>query len=139
MELVELAYAVSVFGAHATACARGQLPDFDLRAAQRGAQVLGKGVVFARQNVVIGDTRSWLPAAPALPDRPDRPDRPGLPALPSLPALRDIPRAGERIAAGQPVCTVFASGDDMAGCHAALVERARHVYAALAAWDREVA
>ncbi len=30
MELVELAYGVSVFGAHAAACAHGQLPDFDL-------------------------------------------------------------------------------------------------------------
>jgi uncharacterized protein len=121
MELVELAYGISVFGAHAAACARGQLPDFDLSAAGCGAQVLGKAVVFARQDVVIGDTSAWLPAAPAPP------------------ALRDIPRAGERIAGGRPVCTVFASGDGVAECHAALVERARQVYAALAAWDREVA
>jgi predicted ATP-grasp superfamily ATP-dependent carboligase len=118
MELVELAYGVSVFGAHAAACAGGQLPDFDLCTARRGAPVLGKAIVFARQDVVIGDTSAWLPA---------------------VPARRDIPRAGERIAAGQPVCTVFANGDGMAECHAALVERARHVHAALAAWDREVA
>jgi predicted ATP-grasp superfamily ATP-dependent carboligase len=70
---------------------------------------------------------------------PGPPARPTLPARPALPALRDIPKAGEHIAAGQPVCTVFASGDGVAECHAALVERARHVYAALAAWDREVA
>jgi uncharacterized protein len=128
MELVELAYGVSVFGAHAGACTRGQLPDFELRAAQRGAtHVLGKAVVFARQDVVIGDTSAWLTTVP----RP--------PALPAVPALRDIPRAGEHIAAGRPVCTVFASGDGVAECHAALVERARHVYAVLAAWDREVA
>jgi uncharacterized protein len=124
MELVELAYGVSVFGAHAAACAHGQLPDFDLCAAQRRAHVLGKAVVFARQDVVVGDTSAWLPA---------------LPAPPALPALRDIPGAGEHIAAGRPVCTVFASGDDAAECHAALVERARHVYATLAAWEREVA
>jgi predicted ATP-grasp superfamily ATP-dependent carboligase len=130
MELVELAYGVSVFGAHATACARGQLPDFDLCAARRGAPVLGKAIVFARQDVVIGDTSAWLPAVPVLP---------ALPGPPAVPAPRDIPRAGERIAAGQPVCTVFASADGVAECHAALVERARHVYAALAAWDREVA
>ena len=80
MELVELAYGISVFGAHAAACARGQLPDFDLCAAGRGAQVLGKAVVFARQDVVIGDTSAWLPALPAppalpCPARPARPER----------------------------------------------------------------
>ena len=133
MELVELAYGVSVFGAHATACARGELPDFDLCAARRGAPVLGKAIVFARRDVVIGDTSAWLPAVPVSPALP------ALPGPPAVPAPRDIPRAGERIAAGQPVCTVFASGDGVAECHAALVERARHVYAALAAWDREVA
>lgn len=130
MELVELAYGVSVFGAHAAACARGQLPDFDLSAARRGARVVGKAVVFARRDVVVGDTRGWLPAPPAWPAPP---------GPPALPALRDIPRAGERIAAGQPVCTVFASGNGIAECHAALVERAREVYAALAAWEQEVA
>jgi uncharacterized protein len=142
MELVELAYGVSVFGAHANACAHGQLPDFDLRSAQRRARVPGKAVVFARQDVVIGDTSAWLPAVPDSPDLPDPPDLPDLRDLPdpaALPDLRDIPKAGERIAAGQPVCTVFASGDSVAACHAALVERARHVYAALAAWNKEVA
>jgi predicted ATP-grasp superfamily ATP-dependent carboligase len=133
MELAELAYGVSVFGAHAAACAHGQLPDFDLCSARRRAHVLGKAVVFARQDVVIGDTSAWLPAVPGRPAPPD------LPGPPALPALRDIPRAGERIAVGQPVCTVFASGDSVAECHAVLLERARDVYAALAAWDREVA
>jgi hypothetical protein len=130
MELVELAYGVSVFGAHAAACVGGQLPDFDLCAARHGAPVLGKAIVFARQDVVIGDTSAWLRAVPALP---------ALPGPPAVPVRRDIPRAGERIAAGQPVCTVFAGGDGVAECHAALVERARHVYAALAVWGREVA
>jgi predicted ATP-grasp superfamily ATP-dependent carboligase len=125
MELVELAYGVSVFGAHAAACARGQLPDFDLRAAQQAAtRVFGKAIVFAQQDVEIGDTSAWLPARPARP---------------ALPALRDVPRAGEHIAVGQPVCTVFAEGQTVSECHDALVERARHVYAALAAWNREVA
>ena len=123
MELVELAYGVSVFGAHAAACARGQLPDFDVNAARRGARVVGKAVVFARQDVVAGDTTGWLP----------------VPGSSDLPALRDIPKAGQRIEAGQPVCTVFASGNGIADCHAALVERARQVYAALAAWERDVA
>jgi len=142
MELVELAYGVSVFGAHAAACAHGQLPDFDRCSARRRAHVVGKAVVFARQDVVIGDTSAWLPAVPAPPALPGPPGPPGPPDPPDSPdwaALRDIPRAGEHLAAGNPVCTVFASGDSVTSCHAALVERARHVYAALAAWNREVA
>jgi predicted ATP-grasp superfamily ATP-dependent carboligase len=127
MELVEYAYGLSVFGTHAAACAHGQLPDFDLSAARRSVGAVGKAVVFARRDVVVGDTSTWLPAPPALP------------IPPALPALRDIPRSGDRIAAGGPVCTVFASGLDEADCHAALVQRARDVYAALAVWNREVA
>ena len=124
MELVELAYGLSVFGAHAGACAHGALPAFDLEEARRKTPgTVGKAVVFARRDVVVGDTSSWLPTVP----------------LPELPPLRDVPRAGERIAAGSPVCTVFARANDVAECHAALVERARQVYAALAAWEREVA
>jgi predicted ATP-grasp superfamily ATP-dependent carboligase len=53
--------------------------------------------------------------------------------------MRDIPHRGERIAAGQPVCSVFAAGRDGVACHAALVLQAQHVYAALAEWAREVA
>jgi predicted ATP-grasp superfamily ATP-dependent carboligase len=123
MELVEYAYGVSVFGAHAAACTSGALPAFDLGTARQRARTIGKAVVFARRNVVVGDSREWLvPLAARV-----------------LPPIRDIPHPGERIAAGRPVCTVFASGRDLAACHAALVERAEQVYAALAAWSREVA
>ena len=50
----------------------------------------GKAIVFARQDVVIGDTRPWL----------------------EDPNVRDVPHEGEHIAAGQPICTVFAAGSD---------------------------
>jgi predicted ATP-grasp superfamily ATP-dependent carboligase len=124
MELVELAYGLSVFSAHAGACADGVLPMFNLSAARRDSGAVGKAIVFARTDTVVGDTRAWLSAPPVQH---------------ALPAVRDIPHRGERIAAGRPVCTVFAAGRDTATCHAALVERARHVYAALAEWAREVA
>jgi uncharacterized protein len=123
MELVEHAYGLSVFGAHAAACASGVLPAFDLAAARRGARTIGKAVVFARRSVVVGDSAEWLSFL----------------AAPDLPAVRDIPQPGEGIAAGRPVCSVFAIGRDMATCHAALVQRAEEVYARLAAWSREVA
>jgi len=129
MELVERAYGLSVFGAHAAACAEGALPGFDLASARRGARAFGKAIVFARRDVVIGDTRGWARPVPGRPDRPD------LPAL----EIADVPQPGERIAAGRPVCTVLAGGSDSAACHTALVQSAERVYAELALWEREVA
>jgi predicted ATP-grasp superfamily ATP-dependent carboligase len=54
-------------------------------------------------------------------------------------AIRDVPRAGERISAGKPVCTVFAAGRDAAECYTGLIRRAAWVYSQLAAWERNVA
>ena len=111
MELVEQAYGLSVFAAHASACATGTLPAFDLAHARRDAVVAGKAVVFARRDVTIGDTRAWLdPRA----------------------QVRDVPRPGQRIQAGHPVCTVFATARDGEACHAALVQSAERIYAQLA-------
>ena len=79
------AYGLSIFGAHAAACVAGVLPEFDLTHARRAGGAAGKAVVFARQNVVAGDTRAWL-----------RGDAAGAAAT-----IRDIPHPGERIA-GRP-------------------------------------
>jgi predicted ATP-grasp superfamily ATP-dependent carboligase len=113
MELVEQAYPLSVFGAHAVACTAGALPEFDLVSARSGGGAVGKAVVFARRDVRVGDTRAWLEDA----------------------SVRDVPHPGERIPAGRPVCTVFAADRDGATCHAALVRRAERVYEQLAAWE----
>lgn len=126
MELVERAYGVSVFEAHASACTSGSLPAFDLVRARRGPGAFGKAVVYARRDIAVGDTRAWLGTAAA--------DKAGEAA-----GIRDIPRPGEHIAAGKPVCTVFAAGLNGVACHAALVQRAERVYADLAAWERGVA
>ena len=117
MELVERAYGVSVFGAHAAACAEGGLPTFDLCAATPSAPVVGKAIVFARAAVQVGDTRRWLADGD----------------------VRDVPRPGERFPRGAPVCTVLATGIDAEGCHAALVRKAEAVYDALASWQRAAA
>ncbi len=55
MELVERAFGLSVFGAHAAACASGTLPVFDLSQARQGARAVGKAVVFARRDVDDGE------------------------------------------------------------------------------------
>jgi predicted ATP-grasp superfamily ATP-dependent carboligase len=117
MELVERAYGLSVFGVHAGACAEGALPAFDVTRVRLGVPAVGKAIVFARREVVAGDTRDWL----------------------GDPTVRDVPWPGERIPGGRPVCTVFAQGGDAAACHAALVRRAASIYEQLAVWEREVA
>ena len=109
MELVERAHGLSIFGAHVTACTCDGLPSFDLWHARERSCATGKAIVFARRDVVVGDTRAWL-------DQPD---------------IRDSPRDGDRLRAGEPVCTVFAEAPDAASCEAALIARAAHVYADL--------
>ncbi len=106
MELVERARGISMFALHADACVRGELPSFDISAATPQRETHGKAVVFARQDVIAGNTRDWLGDAD----------------------VRDVPHEGERIAAGQPICTVLASGSDESDCYARLVERAARVY-----------
>ena len=112
MEVVERAYGISVFGSHATACATGALPSFDLVSARRGSLASGRAVVFSRRDVIVGDTARWL-------DDED---------------VRDVPRRDERIGVGRPVCSVLATGCDAAACHAALVTRAARVYADMSGW-----
>jgi predicted ATP-grasp superfamily ATP-dependent carboligase len=107
MELVERAYGVSLFAMHAEACAHTALPDFELDNARQIGGAFGKAIVFARQAITMGDTRAWLADA----------------------SVRDVPQPGERIAAGRPICTIFAHGEDAAACHAALVVRADRLYA----------
>ena len=125
MELVERAYGLSVFAAHAAACASSLLPRFDLARARRGVGSVGKAVVFARRDVMVGDTRAWLAGI----GRDDG----------DAPSVRDVPHPGQRIPAGRPVCTVFAGGRDAAACRAALVDRAEAVYAQIAGWHARVA
>lgn len=108
MELAERAYGLSIFDIHARACA-GELPSFDLATARRGPGAIGKAIVHARRDLTVGDTRPWLEDE----------------------SVRDVPRPGEHIARGRPVCTVFARGRDAAACHVALVERAEWVYRAI--------
>jgi predicted ATP-grasp superfamily ATP-dependent carboligase len=115
MELVERAYGLSVFGAHAAACHDGRLPAFDLAQTRRGVTAVGKAVVFARREVTVGDLRTALPSLAGSGD------------------LRDIPKPGTSIKTRRPVCTVFAAGRDASDCRAELVSIAERVYQSLAA------
>jgi predicted ATP-grasp superfamily ATP-dependent carboligase len=103
MELVERAAGVSLFRVHEEACA-GHLAD----PPPVSREVIGKAIVFARHDVVADDPARW-----------------GV-------ELADIPHSGERIAAGRPICTVFARGRDGDACTAALAAAAERVYRATA-------
>jgi len=80
LECVQAAHGVGVFAAHVAACAGRPLPI----ASGSAAQAAGKAIVFATQDVRVGDTRDW----------PAR-------------GIRDVPHPGERIAAGHPICTLI--------------------------------
>ncbi|HVR72914.1 MAG TPA: ATP-grasp domain-containing protein [Planctomycetota bacterium] len=74
-------------------------------------RVLGKAVVYAPRDVVLADDLVAL--------HPPDPS--------AFPVLADLPRRGGRIAAGRPLLTVFARGEDDASCEAALRRSAREV------------
>lgn len=112
MDVVERLTGIPVMAAHAAACETGEVPP--LPALPRIAA--GKAVVFARRAVTIGDNGGWLADAD----------------------VRDVPRRATRIAAGHPVCTVYAQGPDGATCYEALAARAAAIQAQLDDW-REAA
>lgn len=99
MELIERALGFSIFDTHVRAC-RGELPEVDSERAPVGS--FGKAILFAREDVVMGDTRPWL-------DRDD---------------IRDIPFPGDCIGRGRPICTVFARGTDSDTCYREMVRTA---------------
>jgi predicted ATP-grasp superfamily ATP-dependent carboligase len=117
MELVERATGFSVFAAHVAACVSGRVPSTSTVPVPSPPPCVGKALVFATHAVHVGDSRAWL----------------------GDPDVRDVPRPGTRIRPAQPICTVFATGESDAACHAALVRRAGEIYRRVAAWRRRVA
>ncbi len=109
MELVEQAYGISIFDAHVRAC-RGSVPLFDLSDQWRTATAYGKGILFARHPVRLGDTRSWL--------------RNGF-------RVSDIPGPGAKIATGAPIFTFFADGRSPEACRRLLYRYARLHWASI--------
>jgi predicted ATP-grasp superfamily ATP-dependent carboligase len=93
-----------LFAAHVEGC-RGRLraPQVPTR------RVGGKAIVYARADTVTGDTRGW----------PER-------------GVRDVPHPGEHIAAGHPICTLLAAGEDRDAVLADLEAQAVALYAELA-------
>jgi predicted ATP-grasp superfamily ATP-dependent carboligase len=112
MELLEREHGLSMFEIHAGA-SQGILP---LIPARTGL-VHGKAIVFARRDLVLGDTRSWL----------------------EDPSLADIPHPGERIHRGRPICTVFARARSGVTCQRLLRRRAAAIYRVVESGRRHAA
>ena len=92
LEAIEAAYGVAVFDAHLSGCA-GELP----RTEAEPLRAAGKAVVFATEDVVVGEFAS---------------------------GVRDVPHPGERIAKGRPICTVVATASTPDEVLAGLEEQA---------------
>ncbi|PYO75262.1 MAG: ATP-grasp domain-containing protein [Gemmatimonadetes bacterium] len=114
MELIERAFGISIFKAHERACA-GSLPDSQVP--RRHSATWGKAVVYARRAVTPSSTERWL----ADPD------------------LRDVPAAGEPIAPGRPICTIFARAPDPERCVVELARRAAALYSTLERREARIA
>jgi predicted ATP-grasp superfamily ATP-dependent carboligase len=96
-------FGAAAFDAHLEACA-GRLPA--RAAAADGAA--GKAIVYATHDTDVGDTSDW----------PAR-------------GIRDVPHPGERIDAGNPICTLFATGPTPEAVLAELDDRAAALRAEL--------
>jgi predicted ATP-grasp superfamily ATP-dependent carboligase len=103
LEAIEAASGIGVFDAHLRGCA-GELPRIEA-ARSRAA---GKAVLFATEDVTIGDSERWLERG-----------------------VRDVPHPGEHISAGHPVCTVVATAATAQHAVEELEEQAARVRAEL--------
>jgi predicted ATP-grasp superfamily ATP-dependent carboligase len=105
LEAIEAAYGLGVFDAHLRACA-GELP----AVATGRAGAAGKAVLFATEDVTIGDSERWL-----------------------VSGVRDVPHPGERISASHPICTVVTTAATPQEAVAGLEEQAARLRAELRA------
>ena len=103
LEVIAAAYDVDVFDAHLRACA-GELP----RSEPECRRAAGKAVLFATEDVVIGDSERWLERG-----------------------VRDVPHPGERIVAGRPICTLVTTAASPQDALAGLEEQAARLRAEL--------
>jgi len=111
-EVVEWATDQRLVALHMVACGEGSVPAAALAAAAAGRGVIGKAVVYARGRIVVGDQLAGLMRATS--------------AEPGPPPIADVPHPGTEIQAGEPVVTVFASGQSLA-------EVEQHLHARVAA------
>jgi predicted ATP-grasp superfamily ATP-dependent carboligase len=109
VEVAERAFGATFFRAHADACRLGELPSFDCAGALAQTAAFGKAIVYARHGGFVPDTAGWL----------------------ADPMIRDVPRGGDVLRVGQPVCSIMATAATGEACYRVLVDRAQRVYTEL--------
>ena len=104
MELIELAYGLSVFDLHVRAIMQQVLPDFDLARAgwKTGPRFYGKTILYAEREGRAPNTQDW-----------------------SERGIRDVPFPGEDLTGGGPICTILVSAPTRDNCFAMLVAQAK--------------
>lgn len=99
MELMEWAYGLNIFDLHVRAFG-GELP-FSPRESVHRPGFYGKGIVYAKRDMVMPETAKWRAKG-----------------------RRDVPFPGERIEARHPICTVLAQGESRDVCWRRLLAKA---------------
>ncbi len=107
LELIDLVYELRVFDAHVRSFS-GHLPAFELELAMAEGPAAGKAILFASQDVIVGDTGDW-----------------------ARQQIRDIPHPGAQIKHRQPICTLITTATTPAGCLRKLRARAAQLKARL--------
>lgn len=100
MELMEWAYGLNTFDLQVHSF-DGELPSFSLQENIQRPGFCGKGIVYAKRDVVMPETAGWRERC-----------------------RRDIPFPGERIEAKHPICTVLAQGESRDECWRRLLAEA---------------
>jgi uncharacterized protein len=101
MELIERAYGLPVFQWHVKSVLERLLPAFKLENFQNTQIFFGKGILFACSDAAAPDTGDWANRG-----------------------VRDIPRPGERLRQGSPICTILAGKPSRDDTFAELISRA---------------
>ena len=111
LEIHELACGRSLLKLHRRACERAMsfIPD-DANPTYNGRGVIAKGVIYAPRRLVV----------------PEGIDPDGLGDLFAVPSIADVPYPGTIVEPGEPVMTVFASGEDLATCQSRLIQHERY-------------
>jgi predicted ATP-grasp superfamily ATP-dependent carboligase len=84
MELIEKAYHLPLFHLHEKAVLHRSLPEFQLKDYLHKSAFWGKAILFAHRSTNELDTQDWASRG-----------------------IRDIPRQGERLQKGNPICTML--------------------------------
>ncbi len=105
LEVLELAQGRSIFAEHCRIFG-ADLPELPN---PRGRQTVAKAVLYAKQPLCFPSLTSVPGGDPAD----------------GIPSLADCPAAGTRIRPGEPICTLFAVGNDARSCLAELTNRVR--------------